>query len=162
MPTPTYTPLATVTLGSATSSVTFGSIPSTYRDLILVFTGTRTGNNNVLVRVNGDSGSNYNYVSASSSGSSGSSNNISGATELPSTLASLQTNSQLNVVWQFMDYSATDKHKVILTRFNQTSTEVSMFANRWANTVAINSIRVFSGNENFGSGSTFSIYGVIA
>jgi hypothetical protein len=162
VPTPTYTPLATVTLASAASSVTFSSIPNTYRDLVLIFTGTRTGNNNVLVRVNGDSGNNYNYVGASSSGSTSSSSGVLGANNFPSTLASLQTNSQLNVVWQFMDYSATNKHKSVLTRFSQTGTEAAMFANRWANTVAINSIQVFTGNENFGSGSTFSIYGVIA
>ena len=43
MPTPTYTPLATVTLGTSAASVTFSSIPATYRDLILIFDGTGSG-----------------------------------------------------------------------------------------------------------------------
>jgi hypothetical protein len=57
MPTPTYTPLATVTLGTTAASVTFSSIPATYRDLIFVLSGLG-GSANITLRYNGDSGSN--------------------------------------------------------------------------------------------------------
>jgi hypothetical protein len=36
MPTSTYVALATTTLGATAASVTFSSIPATYRDLLLV------------------------------------------------------------------------------------------------------------------------------
>jgi hypothetical protein len=161
LPTPTYTALATVTLGGTASSVTFSSIPATYRDLIVVFAGTRTGNNNVNIRFNGDTGSNYIYVGASSylttSDSSGTT-----STQIISTLGSLETGTQLNVIFQFLDYSATDKHKPTLSRFSQAGSEVVMMAGRWANTAAITSIQVFTGNNDFGSGATFNLYGVIA
>jgi hypothetical protein len=62
MPTPTYIPLATVTLGSADSSVTFSSIPATYRDLILVLNGTRSTTSGVRARANADAGANYPMV----------------------------------------------------------------------------------------------------
>jgi hypothetical protein len=150
-----------VTLGTTASSVTFSSIPATYRDLIVVFAGTRTGNNNVLVRVNSDTGSNYSYVGASSFSTSSSSSGTT-ATNFVSTLASLATDRQLNVIWQFMDYSATDKHKTTLTRFNDSGSEVAMLAGRWANTAAITSIQVFTGNNDFGSGATFNLYGIKA
>ena len=37
--TPTYIPLATTTLGSASNSITFNSVPATYRDLIVIIDG---------------------------------------------------------------------------------------------------------------------------
>jgi len=97
MPTPTYTPLATVTLGSATSSVTFSSIPATYRDLILIFDGTRTGNNNVQYRFNSDTGTNYSTVIAAGNGS-GTTSSAESLSFLFSTSYTLQTNTQLNTI----------------------------------------------------------------
>ena len=51
--------IATQTLGSATASITFSSIPSTYTDLRIVFSGTGATVLNLKVRFNGDSASNY-------------------------------------------------------------------------------------------------------
>jgi len=57
----TYTPIATNTLASVSTGVTFSSIPSTYTDLVLVINyrldGTGTGAAGAL-RFNSDSGSN--------------------------------------------------------------------------------------------------------
>ena len=159
MATPTYVPLATVTLASADASITFSSIPATYRDLILVVAGTRTGNNNLLMRFNGDSGTNYSWVYARGNGSAG----ASGAETIniiPLAAEGLSTTEQLNGIAQIMDYSATDKHKTLLSRFNQAGTQTAMSANRWANTAAITSIEVFTGNNDFGIGTVLSIYGV--
>jgi len=157
----TYTPLATVTLGTSVSSVTFSSIPSTYRDLILVFAGTRTGNNNVQYRFNSDTGTNYATVIAAGNGS-GTTTGAESLSFLFSTSYTLQTDTQLNTILQVMDYSATDKHKATLLRFSQAGSGVSIAAGRWANTAAITSVQIYTGNNDFGSGSTFSLYGVIA
>ena len=161
MPTPTYTPLATVTLGSAAASVTFSSIPATYRDLILVITAQRTGTPvNVGMRFNGDSGSNYTSVYMTGTGSS------------PATGIVSSTNFQLdlypyppssgfnNYIVQMMDYSATDKHKPILVRVNDAGNATEASAGRWASTAAVNSLALTL--SNFNTGSTFSLYGVIA
>jgi len=64
--TDTYRPLATITLGSTASSITFSSIPATYRDLIIV--GNPLGAE-AAARFNGDSGSNYNGVQMWGNGS---------------------------------------------------------------------------------------------
>jgi hypothetical protein len=162
MPTPTYTPLATVTLGTATGSVTFSSIPATYRDLILVFNGTSTNTDiaSLQVRINADSGTNYSgvFMTGFSGGAVSSSFTDSGAV-----VGFTQNTGAVNIA-QFMDYSATDKHKTILSRQNAaTGSLVRAIAMRWANTAAITSLlcRVDTG-VNFNSGSTFSLYGVIA
>jgi hypothetical protein len=62
-----------------------------------------------------------------------------------------------------MDYSATDKHKTVLSRYGNSSTEVDMAASRWADTSAINSIQILLADaETYSAGSNFSLYGVIA
>jgi len=154
MPTPTYTPLATVTLGSSASSVTFSSIPATYRDLILVITGTVATSTNLSISLNGDTGSNYTSVFASGNGSTSSSGT---GTESSMDLARLETAQRTNKI-EFMDYSATDKHTTALIR-----RATLMAAHRWANTSAVTSIVIAPiVATTFDSGTTFNLWGVIA
>jgi hypothetical protein len=161
MPTPTYTPLANVTLGSTASSVTFSSIPATYRDLILVADcGVSSGAEAMAMRFNADTGSNYNYVVATGNGSTTSSFAVSST--IFARLGSIYTGSN-NFVASVMDYSATDKHKTVIARGNSAANLVAMVASRWANTAAITSVTVLPDVANtFTAGSTFSLYGVIA
>ena len=161
MPTPTYDLIATTTLGASSPEVVFSSIPATYRDLVLVLAGTRTGNNQIQFRFNSDIGTNYSTVIASGNGS-GTSSSAETLSFLFSTSYALQTDTQLNTILQVMDYSATDKHKTTLLRFSQAGSGVSMAAGRWANTAAITSVQIYTANNDFGSGSVFSLYGIVA
>jgi hypothetical protein len=156
MPTATYTPLATVTLGTATASVVFSSIPATYRDIIIVFDGGTTISDGVGARFNADTGNNYSAVRMTGSSAGAISDNFSGISRI------IQTAGDVDMfVSQVMDYSATDKHKTVLTR-SSISTNVTGIAARWANTAAITSITVFSPGSTMTTGSTISLYGVIA
>ena len=77
----TYTPIATTTLGSAASSYTFTSIPSTYTDLVLIASvKTGSGDDGISVRYNSDSGSNYSMTYLLGNGSAASSGRASNAT----------------------------------------------------------------------------------
>jgi hypothetical protein len=154
MPTPTYAPLATVTLGSSASSVTFSSIPATYRDLILVFDWTSAAYAGIVATINGST-SDFSGVSMYGNGST-----TSSSSGLGRQIASGQTNT--TTISQFMDYSATDKHKTILTRHGYGTGEVGANASRWGSTAAITSFVVAASGTTFSSGSTFSLYGVIA
>jgi peptide methionine sulfoxide reductase MsrA len=160
MPTPTYTPLATVTLASSASSVTFSSIPATYRDLILVFVGTPSTDTYARVRFNGDTGSNYNYVFMYGDGSTA----VSSAFASQTFGYTGNTDAAIgNTIVQIMDYPATDKHKTYLSRNMSSSGGLTMAtAGRWANTSVINSIQVSTNAGTFNSGFTFSLYGVIS
>jgi hypothetical protein len=158
MPTNTYTSLATVTLSTATSSVTFSSIPNTYRDLIFIVSGQLVNNTatDTLLRVNGDSSSSYSRVYMYSNGV------VSGSDTTTSFLPWYTRNNQGNSIGHLMDYSATDKHKTLLVRSNEPTTDgLSAQAQRWANTSAITSM-TFSTSNNYAAGTTFSLYGVIA
>ena len=162
MGTPTYTALANITLGSSASSVTFSSIPATYRDLVLeiVIQPSGTALDNVFLRFNSDSGSNYSYVEAFGTGS---------GTGSPSgTLAYFFLGyhgggtSSTQIGTTVLDYSATDKHKTGLTRNDKSDQGTSMIASRWANTAAITSVLVDSVAATFPTGSTFNLFGIAA
>jgi hypothetical protein len=156
MPTPTYTPLATVTLGSSASSVTFSSIPATYRDLILVFDGTISNAVDIYLRFNSDSGSNYSFVQMSGNGST----TASSSGTITYGQISNSASGRVTAIAQLMDYSATDKHKTFLSR--QTNDPVRAWAVRWANTSAINTMLLAVASGTISSGSVISLYGVIA
>ena len=156
MPTPTYTPLATVTLASTASSVTFGSIPATYRDLIIVSNMLNTVDAvDGTIYFNGDTtAANYTRVFMYATGSvlSSTGNNQSFTPRIA--VGSL--------VVQIMDYSATDKHKTTLVRSDQAGYITYTQASRWANTAAVNTIRLAPASGSFAIGFTASLYGVIA
>ena len=160
MPTPTYTPLATVTLGSTATSVTFSSIPATFRDLVLVGQFIPTLDpvtDSFYIKMNGDTGSNYSYVRMTGNGSSAASFSASGA-DNTGNAAGVMTTQQGNVIINLFDYSATDKHKTWLSRAN--FGWVSAFAGRWANTNAVNSFAISLNGTTFRVGSTFALYGI--
>lgn len=162
MPTPTYTPLATTTLGSNAASITLSSISQSYRDLILVINGSvNTGAANIVVKFNGDSGSNYNRVTMSGTGSSFATASGANISELQVTeYGYLDTTYSTVNVTQIMDYSATDKHKAVLARANNAANGVTAVAGRWASTSAITSIVLTFQSSSLATGSTVSLYGI--
>jgi len=162
-----YTALANVTLGSSAATVTFSSINSGYRDLVLVADMGATSSDALNCRVNGDTGSNYNYIFAKGNGSAASSS--SGTSQTAIGLAGFAngvtntTRTMLQI--SFQDYSVTDKHKSLLIRVNNAATSdigTIMNAGRWASTSAITSFVIYPGSGSFTTGTSFALYGVSA
>jgi hypothetical protein len=150
-----YVSLATTTLGNSTSSVTFSSIPATYKDLVLVVAGTASTQTGFLIKFNGDNTeSNYFRVLMLGNGST-----TSSSTGNNSVFGSVYTVQSSNIT-SIMDYSATDKHKTLLLRSNSASDFTYATAGRWANTAAITSINLSCSGATFSIGTTFSLYGV--
>jgi hypothetical protein len=158
-PTPTYTALATITLGSTDSEIVFSSIPATYRDLVLVFEGSTQAVGDIWYRLNGDTGSNYSYVIMYGTGSAASSGS---GTPAYGAMHYNNTTSRFMVTCNFFDVSATDKHKTAISRGNQADGFVMSYATRWANTSAVTSLTVGTNGTNYLSGTTFSLYGIAA
>jgi hypothetical protein len=157
MPTPTYTPLATVTLAGTASSVTFSSIPATYRDLILVIEGLATSDSAIKIAFNSDTtDANYPFVYMRGNGSTTDSNT---ADRLISQFYSASRN---NLICQIMDYPATDKHKTLLIRDQNANAQTLARAMRWSNTSAVTSIAITTATSTFAATTTFALYGVIA
>ncbi len=156
MPTPTYTSLATVTLGGSDAEIIFGSVPSTYRDLIIVIAGTASAGTSPSLRFNSDGGSNYNNIRMFSNPSTYSSQAF---TDSYGSMGFMNTE-QTQVRIQIFDYSATDKHKVAIGRNSNTDT-LRLEATRWANTAAITSVSVrMDGGATYSTGTVISLYGI--
>ena len=162
MPTPTYTPLANITLGAAATGISFASIPSSYRDLIIVVQAKAdSATQQVRVTINSDSSNIYSRQRMSSTGSA-----VSAAT-LTSTQFQFTSDAQVGTSdgyqgrFHFFDYSLTNKHKTVLARSDNASLGTDAFSGRWASTDAINSIQVYAAG-NYAIGSTFALYGIVA
>jgi hypothetical protein len=80
----TYEPIATTTLGSAASSITFSSIPATYTDLRLSVTTADAGATAtyLALQFNSDTGANYSRTRITGNGSTATSNRTTGDTNL--------------------------------------------------------------------------------
>ena len=119
------------------------------------------------MRINGDTGANYNYVNARGRTTTLAESNALGSQNsmfIAGWSYGQGTTNGLPVIIQFMDYSATDKHKTTLDRYQTTrdngDSEVGMIAGRWASTSAITSISLFPNSSTLKAGTTASLYGI--
>lgn len=158
-----YIPLATVTLASATSTVSFSNIPATpYRDLVLIMNVSQntTSARSALMRPNNDS-ANGSLVYIDGYGT-----NTGSGTTAAMTAYYIQNGVSANIVTtsinNIMEYRSTDRHKTSLTRAGSAGGPVSAYVSRWASTSAITSLTIVVGEGgNWNIGSTFSLYGIV-
>lgn len=156
MGSPTYIPLATVTLGGSDNEIIFSSIPAIYRDLVIVIAGSATGATSPSIRFNNDAGSNYNNNRMFANPSTFNSQSF---TDTYGSVGFMNTD-QSNVRIQILDYSTTDKHKIAIGR-NANVDTVRLEATRWANTAAIHTVSVrMDGAQNYNTGTVMSLYGI--
>jgi hypothetical protein len=164
----TYTPIARTTLTSAASSVTFSNISSSYTDLILISSlgGSSTGQA-IICRLNGDTGSNYSYTALKGNGTSASSERASsqGQSRISVGIGTSTSASDLIISTHFLNYSNTTTNKTFISRANKAPSgdagaEASVAL--WRSTAAITSILVAPTSGDFVSGSTFTLYGILA
>ena len=156
--TATYEKIETQTLASAAASVTFSSIPQTYTDLVIVFSGSATSSNTLFYRFNGDSSGIYSDTYIYADGSAGSGRHTSQTLIYGAGVNTSQCTQIINV----MNYTNTTNHKTTLLRGNANGFGATVaFAGLWRSTSAISSIQIYAGST-FASGSTFTIYGIKA
>ena len=160
----TYEPIATNTLGSTTSTVTFSSIPSTYTDLRLIISAkTATSGAQISATINGDSSSNYSRTILWGSGSSAGSNRDTSATSWNMDYYGVVTTGQFNTNFtDLMNYSNTNVYKTMITRTGNSSNGLETQVALWRSTSAITSITMTIGGGGFAAGSTFTLYGIKA
>jgi hypothetical protein len=164
----TYTPLATTTRTSSTNSITFSSISGSYTDLVLV-SSIMSGNTNqpaLLFELNGDNnGYHYSgtmiYGTGSAAGSNRQTNQDYGTIMRNGGLSTSSTIPQ-TFITHFNNYSNTTTYKTVISRNNVADTLTGADASLWRNSAAITSIRIFADTNAFASGSTFTLYGILA
>jgi len=165
MATNTYVALDKVTVGTATSSITFSSIPQTYTDLVMVINTKQTATPNrwTTIRLNSDTGTNYSYTSLEGSGSAASSYRESNQTRGATNFKTSTANWGQNTI-HFQNYSNSTTYKTWVSRGDAADTGPCAIVGLWRSTSAVTSILITleGSGQNFDVGSTFSLYGIRA
>jgi len=166
MATSTEVAIATTTLGSAASSITFSSIPSTYTDLRVVVVGKQSGAGNYAgLRFNGDTATNYSITTLWGTGAGAYS-----ARDINDTNMFYQwngvTTSTIPVFHTVDIFSyAGSTYKTSLFTVSQDTnggTSVDRVVGLWRSTSAINSLTfMFNGSDTWSAGTTATLYGIL-
>lgn len=171
----TYTPIATTSLGSAQSSVTFSSI-SGYTDLVVIMNAATTHSlaTFTYLQFNSDTGTNYSYTDLDGNGTSIYSNRGTSLTTgwiTPSYGSISQTLGDNSLILNVMNYSNSTTYKTYLAKGGRAGSSldyqgITGIVGLWRNTSAITSVTLKNSrggtDYNFASGSTFTVYGIKA
>jgi hypothetical protein len=159
----TYEPIATTTLGSTQTSVTFSSIPSTYTDIILVSSAaatTSTGQG-YGVQFNSDTGSNYSKTFLYGNGSSAVSGRASNQTNI--SISNFDASGTPNpTIAHIQNYANTTTYKTVISRGGGVANFTIAYVGLWRSTSAITSMTLIIDSSTFTSGSVFTLYGIAA
>jgi hypothetical protein len=169
-----WTQIAIQTLASAAASVTFSSIPGTYRELLILWLAMNTGANAeepMLLRANGDTGSNYDWGSMllDYTGIQTNAQVAHGATSwqicnTPGTTAAAGSASSGSITLPY--YANTSVRKGMIGYGQQQRDDTTSYGRnwpitgRWRSTSAITSLTFLSTTNNLAIGLTFALYGL--
>ena len=175
---PIYDSIATVTVGGGgAADVEFTSIPATYTHLQIrgiVKLSRTAGNENLAMRFNSDTGSNYSFHQLIGNGATVSTD--AGATQtymyLGETMGSWASAASMfspNVI-DILDYANTNKYKTIRTLEggdqngntapNGDTGKMGFTSGNWRNTNAITSIKIYPTGGTISEYTTFALYGI--
>ena len=162
----TYEPIATTTLGSAASSITFSSISSAYTDLRLVIVPTSsTGNMNGWLRFNSDTGTNYSITDLTGNGSAAASGRATSQTKFDFhyNTGSIGTTPTLFEI-DIFSYAGSTYKTLLCKNSNDRngSGSVAAIVGLWRSTSAINAVSFTANGDTFAVGTTATLYGIKA
>lgn len=171
---PAYESIATVTLGSSNNSITFSSIPSTYKHLQMRISALSTGNlGTSFCRINGDTNV-ANYVTHYFTGNGSTttlgvipSNSGRSAYLLDAGVSQNSIDYPLVSIIDFVDYTNTNKYKVMRTLSgedtNGTNTyvgAVGITSGLYLSTSAISTLNFFLDANSYATNTKFALYGI--
>jgi len=166
MATATYVPIATQTLSTAASSITFSSIPSTYTDLRVVFTGTNSVVTDFFYLFNNDNGANYSSTDIHGNGSAAGSTSLTGESNVDVNAAIGEgslTIPQMFTLDIFSYAGSTYKTSLYTWSGDQnggTYSAVARGVSLWRSTAAINSIKLYFASGTLLAGTTATLWGI--
>lgn len=164
--TATYALIESKTLGSATSSIAFTSIPAIYTDLLLVCNYGLSADADSRFYLNNEStGTNYSMTNLRGNGSTAVSSRYSSndyfvfglqSVTVPTTLTS-------TAIYHFLDYANSTTYKTVIGTAGDAAAQKIVRVGTWrASPTAINRIDIAGVSANLLSGSTFKLYGIQA
>jgi hypothetical protein len=172
-----YESIATITCAGSESSISFTSIPSTYKHLQIRFiskespaSGTANSYSGMM-RINSDTGTNYAthrlYGDGSSVYADGASSAVGAYWTYMTTYGTGIANIYAGGIIDLHDYSSTTKNKTIRAfcgadaNTGSSVGKVILSSGLWMNTAAVTTLTFTPANSSFmGAGSVFSLYGI--
>jgi hypothetical protein len=161
--------IATTTLNTTASSITFSSIPQDYTHLhirgISRITNAVT-NTDITVTFNSDSASNYSYHALYGTGSAAASTGgVSQSQIYPMTTIGTGVTSNIFAVGilDILDYANTNKFKTVRSFSGYDGNGngiVFLNSGNWRSTAAINTITITSYSNTFAQNCSFALYGI--
>lgn len=162
-----YESIATATVSTATSSVTFSSIPSGYTHLQIRASIVPAGEDNIVIEFNADNGNNYSAHQIQGDGASATAYAITSSTMYIMGLMQNNSNAPFRAVYDILDYKDTSKYKTVRGLAGQdgntasTGYRVGLHSGNWRSTSAITSIKLYTVYGNFiGANSHIALYGI--
>jgi hypothetical protein len=167
----TYDKIASTTLSSAATNITFSSIAASWTDIkiVMMAADNTSQNSDIRLRFNSDTGSNYSATILRGNGvapSSYSRTNYS-YIEAGRIAGSSQTNVYSLIMIDIFSYAGST-NKTTLVEFNSDfndtggNSRVGRIAGLWRNTAAITTIDLSnSGGNDFKAGTTATLYGIL-
>lgn len=162
----TYEPIATTTLSSAASSITFSSIASSWTDLRVVLVAKATPSAAINVRFNADSGSNYSQTTLYGNGSSAGSQRGTSNSSIEASYNG--PDSTIPMLWTMdvFSYAGSTYKTVLCTESSDSngSGATSQVVGLWRSTSAITEVYIWMNSliRLFSAGTTATLYGIKA
>lgn len=162
----TYEPIATTTLGSAASTITFSSIAASWTDLKLVLTATGSVANYVKMNFNNDTGTNYSdtQIYANSGGYYSTRDTIANTVYIEGGFTQMSTTVPVFYALDIFAYAGST-FKTFLSEASMDkngSGSVARLVGLYRSTAAITRIDLGLNTGNFAIGTTATIYGIKA
>jgi hypothetical protein len=163
-----YESIATLSGTGASDTISFTSIPSTYKHLQLRAITKATaaaGGTDMRITFNGDTGSNYAYHALQGNGSSAVAFGGSSQTYIrnQSLVDGSYANVYQGVVIDILDYANTSKNKTLrmLTGFDANGDGfMRLLSGLWTSTSAINRVDFVAPSTTWTTGTTIALYGI--
>tara|TARA_R110000823_G_scaffold115514_2_gene238256 strand:- start:492 stop:992 length:501 start_codon:yes stop_codon:yes gene_type:complete len=162
----TYEAIQTTTLGSAASSITFGSIAASWTDLRIVWTGTvTTSATRLQMQFNSDTATNYSGTYLYSGGGYFGSGRVTNQTYLRwNQDAQLSTTIPVMNTVDIFSYAGSTYKTCLISNINDLNGSGSVVpqVGLWRNTAAITSIVIYTLANTMAIGTTATLYGIKA
>ena len=161
----TYEPISTTTLGSASATITFSSIPATYTDLRIILTGTTSTAGNIpKLTFNGITTTTYSRTDLVGNGTTATSSTAATQAYIYTGVGAQfwTTTPAFNIIDIFSYAGSTNKTVLYsLNSDNNGSGQVDYGVGLWRSTAALTSATL-TVNSTFNIGTIATLYGIKA
>lgn len=159
-----YESIATLSGTGSSGTISFTSIPSTYKHLQLRFMAKASGTGgteNPWLRFNNDSATNYSAHRLYGNGSAASADAFTTVAQIRAGFIPDSSTANLMgvAIIDILDYADTNKYKTVRI-LSGVGGYITLSSGNWRSTSAVNRIDLIENGLNWTSNSTFALYGI--